>query len=132
MKTKVESNQLTCPKWNNTINNQSGRDGRLSKKETNTCQQSGMLLAPIRLPHQGMYLAPITSQHLHILNQSQRLGYVSGTNQIAVYISHSHITAKGYLGPVTAFGNCFLANGLMELGGCTQRIEKNCTFWAQL
>ena len=36
MKIKVESNQLTCPKWNNTINNLSGRDGRLSKKETNT------------------------------------------------------------------------------------------------
>ena len=40
-----------------------------------------------------MYLVPITSQHLHILNQSQRLGYVSGTNQIAVlgYISRTVI-----------------------------------------
>ena len=40
-----------------------------------------------------MYLVPITSQHLHILNKSQRLGYVSGTNQIAVlgYISRTVI-----------------------------------------
>ena len=81
-------------------------------------------------------------------NQIVTLGYVSRTNyitafayleqittfrvcvwhksdcRIRVYISHSHITAKGYLGPVTSFGNCFLANDLMELGGCTQRIEK--------
>ena len=135
MKTKVESNQLTCPKWNNTINK----------------------LVRSRWP-------PLKKRNKHMLvewyvartNQIATLGYVSRTNyitafaylelittfrvcvwhksdcRIRVYISHSHITAKGCLGPVTAFGNCFLANDLIELGGCTQRIEKNCNFWAQL
>ena len=35
-----------------------------------------MFLAPIRLPHQGMYLASTTSQHLDIMHQSRCLGIV--------------------------------------------------------
>ena len=42
----------------------------------------GIYLSPIRLPHKGMYLAPIISQYLDILHQSQRLGHVSGINHI--------------------------------------------------
>ena len=41
------------------------------------------------------------------------LGYVSCTN---------HITAFGYLAPITAFGYCLLVNDVKDQWGCAQRM----------
>lgn len=60
-----------------------------------------MYPALIRFSNMGMYLAPIRLQHY------------------GVYLAPI-ITAFGYLAPITAFGNCFLANDVMESGGCAQ------------
>ena len=58
--------------------------------------------SPIRPPRQGMYTAPI-----RLLTQ----GIIS-----------YHITAFRYLTPTTASGYYFLANDVMESGGCAQRL----------
>ena len=45
-------------------------------------------------------------------------------NQISLsWACTNHITAFGYLAQITVFGNCFLANDVMELGGCAQRVK---------
>ena len=50
-------------------------------------------------------------------NQIAALGYVSRTNQIAAlgYVSRTnHIIAFEYPAPITAFGYCFLVNDVMD------------------
>ena len=81
----------------------------LQKKNNYVSVQSGMLLAPIRSPHQDMYLT----------NQFAAVGYVSRTDQIVAlgYVSRTNrIAAFGYLTPITAFGYCFLANDIIDEG----------------
>ena len=43
----------------------------------------------------------------------------------------SHIIAFGYLAPITAFSNCFLANGVMKWGLYTKNDIKQ-KFWAHM
>ena len=96
-----------------------------------------MLLVPIRSPHFGMYLA---FGYLDILHQSQRLGYVSWTSHITAFgylapitafkvLSRtSHITAFGYFALIAAFDYCFHVNDVMESGSCAQRVTLTINF----
>ena len=60
-----------------------------------------------------------------LAHQTAALGYVYRTNQTAdlrYHIISYHITAFRYLTPTTASGYYFLANDVMESGGCAQRL----------
>ena len=52
----------------------------------------------------SLKIASLEYVHVSLTNQIAALGFLSRTN---------HITAFGYLVPITALGYCFLANDFM-------------------
>ena len=48
--------------------------------------------------------------------------------RIRVLSRTNHITAFGYIAPITAFGYCFLVNDVMELGGRAQSMTLTINF----